>query len=310
MGSPELANMADFYAEMTGRFALTDSLALWRDISERLHLLASEPEDVTYQDVTANGVPALWAIPVGSSPEHVMVHSHSGGSMVASMYLERKAIGHLAKEVGARALILNFRLAPENKFPAQIDDVEAAYRWLLDQGYDPSRIASIGGSIGGNYAVNLPLTLRRKNAEQGQDVPLPGAVLAMSPSLDIELKNKSIEANAGRDKMLTAPLMASFISAMLDGTGIARNDPRINLAYADPTGLPPTMIYYGEYEVLADDGPQFAERARPAGVDVEVRCLPQGQHIFYLGAGRVPEVDAAIAAMAAWLRSKIGLAPA
>ena len=112
MGSPELANMADFYAEMTGRFALTDSLALWRDISERLHLLASEPEGVTYQDVTANGVPALWAIPVGSSPEHVLLHSHSGGSMVASMYLERKAIGHLAKAAGACALILNFRLAP------------------------------------------------------------------------------------------------------------------------------------------------------------------------------------------------------
>ena len=103
MGSPELAKMADFYAELTGRFALTDSLALWRDSSERLHQLATELEDVTYREVTANGVPALWVIPAGSSPEHVLLHSHSGGSVVASMYMERKAVGHVAKAVGSRA---------------------------------------------------------------------------------------------------------------------------------------------------------------------------------------------------------------
>src|SRR2546429_3641086 len=151
MGSPELAKMADFYADLTGRFALTDRLALWRDSSERLHQLATEPEDVTYREVTANGVPALWVIPAGSSPEHVLLHSHSGGSVVASMYMERKAVGHVAKAVGSRALLINYRLSPEDKFPAQIDDVEAAYRWLLGQGYDPSRIASIGGSIGGDH---------------------------------------------------------------------------------------------------------------------------------------------------------------
>jgi monoterpene epsilon-lactone hydrolase len=310
MGSPELARFADFYADLTGRFALTDNLALWRDISERIHQLATEPEDVTYKDVTAGGVPAMWVIPAGSSPEHVLLHSHSGGSVTASMWQERKAVGHVAKAAGARALVINYRLAPEDKFPAQIDDVEAAYRWLLDQGYDPSRIASSGDSIGGNYAVNLALTLRRKNAEQRQNVPLPGAVLSISPWFDMELKNKSIEANAGRDKMLSRDLLRSFIGAMLDGTGVATTDPRINLAYADPAGLPPTMIYYGEYEILTDDAIEFAGRARAAGVDLELRCLPEGQHNFFVGAGRVPEIDAAIAAMAAWLRPKIGLDPA
>ena len=304
MGSPELAKMADFYADLTGRFALTDSLALWRDSSEQLHQLATEPEDVTYREVTANGVPALWVIPAGSSPEHVLLHSHSGGSVVASMYMERKAVGHVAKAVGSRALLINFRLSPEDKFPAQIDDVEAAYRWLLGQGYDPSRIASIGGSIGGNYAVNLALTLQRKNA------PLPGAVLSMSPWFDMELKHKSIETNASLDKMLSGDLLRGFSDSMLDGTGIAKTDPRINLAYADQAGLPPTMIYYGENEILTDDAIEFAARARAAGVDLELRSLPEGQHIFYLGAGRVPEIDAAVAEMAAWLRSKIGLAPA
>src|SRR5213076_2314048 len=76
---------------------------------------------------------------------------------------------------------------------------------------------------------------------------------------------------------------------------------------ADPTGLPPTMIYYGEYEILVDDANQFAERARAAGVDLELRSLPEGQHNFYLGAGHVPEITAAVAEMGAWLQSKIGL---
>jgi epsilon-lactone hydrolase len=301
MSSTELAQYADFYADTTRRFGLTDSLELWRDISERLHQLTPEPEDVTYRDVTANGVPAILVMPADSSPDHILLHSHSGGSVTASMWQERKAVGHLAKAAGARALVINYRLAPEHKFPAQIDDVEAAFRWLLDQGYDPSRIASTGDSIGGNYAVNLALTLHRTNA------PLPGAVLSISPWFDMELKNNTIDTNANTDKMLSRELLRGFTDSMLDGTGIELTDPRINLAYADPAGLPPTMIYYGEYEVLVDDSNQFAERARAAGVDLELRSLPEGQHNFFLGAGHVPEITAAVAEMGAWLRSKIGL---
>src|SRR5438132_5950517 len=268
MGSPELAQYADFYADMTRRFGLTDDLELWRDISERLHQLTSEPEDVTYRDVTANGVPAILVTPADSSTEHILLHSHSGGSVTASMWQERKAVGHLAKAAGSRALVINYRLSPEDKFPAQIDDVEAAYRWLLGQGFDPARIASIGGSIGGNYAVNLALTLQRKNA------PLPGAVLSMSPWFDMELKHKSIETNASLDKMLSGDLLRGFSDSMLDGTGIAKTDPRINLAYADPAGLPPTMIYYGEYEILPEVSNDLVARARTAGVDLVRHMSP------------------------------------
>src|ERR1700751_1086153 len=239
MGSPELAQYADFYADMTARFALTDNLSLWRDISERLHQLTSEPEDVTYRDVTANGVPAILVMPADSSTEPILLHSHSGGSVTASMWQERKAVGHLAKAAGSRALVINYRLAPEDKFPAQIDDVEAAYRWLLGQGYDPSRIASSGDSIGGNFAVNLALTLQRKNAR------LPGGGLSMSPWFDMEVKNESIDTNASLDKMLSRDGLRAFRNSMLDGPGVAVTAPRINLAYADPAGLPPTMIYYG-----------------------------------------------------------------
>jgi epsilon-lactone hydrolase len=304
MGTPELAQFADFYANQTARSKLTDNLEIRRDISERLHQLTTEPEDVTYRDVTANGVPAILVMPADSSTEHILLHNHSGGGVTSSMFQERKAVGHLAKAAGSRALAINYRLAPENKFPAQIEDVEAAYQWLLGQGYDPSRIASTGDSIGGNLAANLPLTLQRKKA------PLPGAVLCISPWFDMELKNDSIDTNASLDKLLSREGLSFFRSSMLDGSGIALTDPRINLSYADPTGLPPTMIFYGEYELFVDDAKQFAERACAAGVDLELRSVPEGQHNFFLGAGKVPEIDVAVSEMGAWLRSKFGLGAA
>src|SRR5256886_16659728 len=118
MGSPELAQYADFYADTTRRFGLTDDLELWRDISERLHQLTSEPEDVTYRDVTANGVPAILVMPAESSPDHILLHSHSGGGVPASMWQERKAVRHLSKAGGARGVVTNYPPAARGKFPA------------------------------------------------------------------------------------------------------------------------------------------------------------------------------------------------
>lgn len=299
MPSPQLLQMADFYAELANRWP-ADDIAMQRDLAERLHMLATEPEDVTYAEADAGGVPALWAIPGGASSDHVLLHSHSGGSVVSSMYMDRKAVAHLAKVTGARALIINFRLAPEHKFPAQIDDVETAFDWLVAQGFAPSRIASIGHSIGGNYAVNLALTLHRKGKST------PGAVLSMSPWFDVEVEHAAVETHAQLDKQITRDQLLGFAALMLDGTGISKADPRINLMHADPVGLPPTMIYYGDHEILSGDAIDFADRARTAGAEIDLRALAHGQHNFILGAGRVPEIDAAIAEMAGWLRAKLG----
>src|SRR4029078_7981139 len=115
-----LAKCEVFHANVPRGFGLTDDLELWRDISERLHQLTSEPEDVTYRDVTANGLPAILVSRADSSPAHILLHSHSGGGVTASMWQERKAVGHLAKAAGARALVINYPLAPAGKVPAPI----------------------------------------------------------------------------------------------------------------------------------------------------------------------------------------------
>jgi len=302
MASPQLRHMIELYASIKERVSKPDiDLATRRDIVENLHLAASEPEAVTYAEVDADGVPALWCIPEGSDPDCVLLHSHAGGSVVTSMHTDRKGIGHIAKAVGARALVPNYRRSPEHKFSAQIDDVEKAYRWLLAQRIRPENIASIGHSIGGNFAVSLAVTLRDKGT------PLPAAILSVSPWYDIEMKNETLESNAETDALLSRPLIETFREAWIGGTGVASNDPRVNLLYADLTGLPPIMVYYGAHEMLAGEAVEFAKRAKDAGVDVSLHSLPEGQHNFILGAGRVPEVDQAIEEIGRWLRSKLGL---
>ncbi len=302
MISKQTNQMAEFFASAAERVSKPGlDLTTIRDILETLHLAATEPEGVTYAEVDADGVPALWCIPQGCNADRVLLHSHGGGAVIFSMHLDRKAVGHIAKAAGVRALVLDYRRSPEHKFPAQTDDVEKAYHWLLAQGIRPEHIASIGQSVGGNFAVSLAIALRNKRAE------LPAAILSVSPWCDMEFKNKTIETNAGNDKLLSRPVLEWFRESWLGGTGVAWSDPRVNLLHADLTGLPPIQVYYGDFELLAGEAIEFAKRARDAGVDVSVHSVPEGQHNFILGAGRVPEVDQAIAEMGQWLRSKLGV---
>jgi epsilon-lactone hydrolase len=295
----EFANFLDGLRWRSSNPAL--DLATVRDVVESIHLATKEPEGVSYAEVDAGGVEALWCIPADCHPDAVLVHMGSG--VVASMHSDRKAAAHIAKAAGMRALVLNYRRAPENKLPAQIDDVETAYGWLLEQGYRSENVACVGHSIGGNLAVSLALRLRDIHA------PLPGAILSISPWCDMSLSRKSIDANADADKLLSRLLLELFRSSWLDGTGIDWKDPRVNLLEADLSGLPPIAVFYGEHELFASEAFEFALRAQRAGNETMVRPVPAGQHSFIMAAGRVPDVDDAIKAMGGWLRSNVGIGP-
>jgi acetyl esterase/lipase len=196
--------------------------------------------------------------------------------------------------------VVDFGLAPEHPFPAQIDDVERAYQWLLAQGYRPENIVSSGHSIGGNFAVSLVVRLRDKG------IALPGAILSISPWSDIEMKSKTLDSNASTDN-LSRQQLESFRELWLAGTGVTWDDPRINLLYADLTGLPPTMVHYGTGEILVGEIIEFVQRAKDAGVDISLHTVPEGQHSFIMGAGHVSEADEAIEQMGRWVRSTLSL---
>ncbi|MEV3908153.1 alpha/beta hydrolase [Streptomyces canus] len=293
--SPEALEFANF---MAGLAIPESELDAMRIVSESVHLTAREPEGVTYREVDAGGVLGIWCEPVGANTDYVLLHGHAGGSVLSSAFVDRKLAGHIAKAAGAPVLVLDFRRAPEHKYPAQVDDAEAAFNWLLSKGYEPGNIITIGHSIGGFIAVALALRLRDKK------LPLPGAIVSISPWCDLEIANETMVTKAETDKILSRELLQFFRDAWIGGTGIEVTDTRINLNRADLNGLPPTLVSWGTYEVLAGEDEEFVARLKDAGIDTATVVVPGGQHSYVYGAGRVPEVDAAIARIGAWVREK------
>jgi acetyl esterase/lipase len=265
----------------------------WGDIT-------GEPGGVDYIETDAGGVAAMWAVPKNCSADRVILCAHGGGYVVGSMYTHRKAYAHVAKAVGCRALVVDYRRAPEHIHPGPVNDMAAAYKWLLDEGVQPNHIALIGDSAGGGLAVTTILRAR----ELG--LPLPAATMPLSPWLDMEASGETFTTNAGKDLLVTRETIEMMAGTFLGEAG-NRHDPLANPLYADLKGLPPVYIQTGADETLLDDSRHLAELARAAGVDVTLDIVPEMQHVFQFLAGNAPEADAAIARLAQWVRPKLGL---
>src|SRR4051794_2928316 len=151
-----------------------------RHLFERWGDITGEPGGVDYIETDAGGVPALWAVPKGCTEDRVLLCAHGGGYVVGSMFTHRKVYAHFAKAIGCRALIVDYRLAPESTHPGPVNDMANAYRWLLEQGIKPGHIVLTGDSAGGGLTMATLLRLR----EQGQ--PLPAAAIPLSPWLDMD----------------------------------------------------------------------------------------------------------------------------
>jgi monoterpene epsilon-lactone hydrolase len=155
--------------------------------------ITGEPRGVDYIETSAGEVPALWAAPKNCAEDRVLLCAHGGGYVAASMYTHRKTYGHVAKAIGCRALIVDYRRAPENVHPGPVNDMAQSYKWLLEQGIRPDHVALIGDSAGGALAVTTILRARQ------QGLPLPAATMPLSPWLDMEATGATFETNAQKD---------------------------------------------------------------------------------------------------------------
>lgn len=302
MASAESAYLTDLYSDWSARMTAEPEMGLpaLRDLFEEWHLPTVEPEGVTYAETDADGVPVMWCAPIDATPDRVLLYSHGGGFVVGSRHSHRKLAGHMARAIGCRALVVDYRRAPEHPFPAQLEDCVTAYRWLLGQGIEPGHIATSGDSAGGNLAISVALKLRADGD------PPPAALVPMSPWLDMEHKGKTLDSNSGTDALVQRGLLEAMSGMFLGPNGSAI-DPLANPLYGDPTGLPPVFLTAGGDETLLDNAQRFAEVARSAGVDVTIAVVAGMQHVFTFLAGRATEADGTIADVAAWLRPRIGL---
>lgn len=300
MASRESEALADFYRNWAGRMAANPEMPIeqFREMFEEWATVTAEPDGVTYEEATLDGIPALWARPAPQQQDCVLLCFHGGGYATGSRASHRKMFGHVAKAAGIPALIVEYRRAPENPYPAAVEDALTAYRWALASGVRPTRIALVGDSAGGGLSVAAALAAKRDG------LPLPGAIFIMSPWLDLEANGASYDDNAAVDLIVSRPIVHNLAAALLGPDGSVK-DPFANPILADPTGLPPLLIQVGGYEMFLDDSRTFAARAKEAGVDVELDVFPEMQHVFQFLGGVAPEADAAIKRAGAWLEVKL-----
>jgi len=281
--------------------SVAQDLPLLRASLEEIHKVATEPTEVMYEEVlSAGGRPALWIIPISArdSP-NVILYFHGGGFVTNSVASHRKMVGHLAKSAGCKALSVEYRLAPEHRFPAQIEDGVAAYQWLLEQGYKPSSIATSGDSAGGNLATSVVLKLRELHE------PLPAAIVGLSPWYDMEIDSGTMNSNHDTDAFVHKDTLGLMRALFLPENHDTR-DPLANPLYADLKGLPPMYLAAGGYETLLGDSTRFAEKARKAGVSVELEVQERMQHVYPFMAGNHEQADQTIRNMGEWLKGKMG----
>ncbi|HTX10803.1 MAG TPA: alpha/beta hydrolase [Solirubrobacteraceae bacterium] len=255
------------------------------------------PDDVVVADVSADGVPAHWVTAPGADAGRVLLFLHGGGYELGSLRSDGELAARLGRASGMRVLFPEYRLAPEHPFPAAIDDVLAAWRWLrTDQDLSASSLAVVGDSAGGGLAVALLVATR----DAGE--ALPAAAVLMSPTVDLTSSGASMTERAEQDPISTPAMLRQFASDYLAGA-----DPKNPLAsplFALLSGLPPLLVQVGTADLLLSDSERLAAAAAEAGVDVTLEIGEGLPHVYPLMLG-TPEAAKATEQIGKFLQARV-----
>lgn len=242
---------------------------------ESLAARARVPGDTSIEVDRMAPVPGEWVRPRASPDDGpVVLHLHGGAYTLGSPTTHRGMTRNLARAARGVAWVPDYRLAPENPFPAALDDAVRSYRWLLDdRKIDPRRIAVTGDSAGGGLGLGLLLRAR------DEGLPLPACYVGLSPWTDLTGASDSIEANNGRDVLFgVVPTPVAGMLGELYAEDTA--DPMVSPVFADLHGLPPMLVHVGVDELIRDDGLRLVERARAHGVDASAGTFAGMWHVF------------------------------
>jgi len=267
-----------------------------REIAARVDALGSREPGVHGEPVTAGTAPASWVDVKGARQDHVVLYLHGGAFIAETPVFHGALLVRICREARARGLMVSYRLAPEHLYPAALDDCVAAYRWLLEQGFDAGRIVVAGDSAGGN--LTLALLLRARD----EGLPLPAGAVALSPVTDLTFSGDSVQRNDGVDDMFSADLMDALVPAYLPQPELCTH-PHVSPLFGDFTGMPPVLLIVGSTELLLDDSVRLAHRC-PSAQLLVWHGMP---HVFP-GFDFLPEAREATQRIGRFVRECVALA--
>lgn len=241
-------------------------------------------DDIRLEPADLNGVSVEWSIAPGSDPSRVLIFFHGGGYCSGSIVSHRRLVTEAGRAARVRTLAVAYRLAPENPFPAALEDAMAAWRFLREQGFAAGDIAVGGDSAGGGITLVLITMLR----DAGEALPACGWLL--SPWTDLTLSGTTLATKDSIDPLIHGGYLHELVDAYLP-PAIDRRDPRVSPLYANLKGLPPLLIQVGSDETLLADATRFTAAVGEADVSVTLEIWPHMIHAWplwnaHLKAGR------------------------
>ncbi len=284
------------------RFAADATVETTREAVDTISRLALLPRGTKVERVEVAGRPAEWVLASSVLPfaTKTILYLHGGGFYSGSPATHRELAARLSRASGVRVLLPDYRLAPENPFPAANEDCLAAYEWLLKNGVSAGNIVLGGDSAGGCLALMTLLSIKEKG------LPMPAAAFFLSPLTDaVHHDGESYATRAEADPWFTPASVPAHMARYIGNKPPAVQPAILSPVRMDLSGLPPLLIQVGDDEILLSDSTRLAERAQKAGVDATLEVCPHMWHVFQTFGVMVPEARDAVDRIGAFVRRKL-----
>jgi len=277
---------------------------------------------ISYQASQLGNVAGDWVRHTEPDNRRTVLYLHGGGYMLGCAEAYRDLTGRLAVAANADLFAGDYRLAPEQPFPAALEDALACYRALITDGVPASSITIAGDSAGGGLTLATLIALR----ESGD--PLPAAAVCLSPWTDLSFSGGSITSNAVADPMLTVGALGYMadnyvnglsgtdtvdqggsVASSINRTDPRMSDPRMSPYFGEFHNLPPVLIHVGGDEILLDDARRVAEKINTTGGQSTIKIWPGMPHVWQMFAAIIPEGRQAIAEIGEYIQTNSNAPP-